>query len=432
MFFRSTLNYFFSSKLSEQTPLLTSDDEKIVNEVLVDSDKTAKKLMTVSIADKQRSKNLATYQTKPRLGVLKEVPIAIRLLKDSKKNLASYRKMEQSRLNCIGVFNITLILATPGISFTLMFMFHQRLSAIVWGGINAISPRYQHAANEHSTLINWYNEINQEIYNREDPVGYKRNNPCLDQIMQRYPYILKYDLKFRASPGGLDCEREHYIGMATPHYPSVMPDYCAMNQTQYTNPECNQLTDYLCDAIGGLFTCMDEYTSHLPEYQAKKAQFESQHASHMAELETTLDQLGPRLQALNNQSTWEPISTTFFAVATGLCSAWAIYLYRSWSNAKQEYENDINGLHPLEECLDKFIDNEHDRNYIINLAKELKISIKNFSLESLVDQLEKTTYALQKESSITFLMIVNRYGGLPREVSGLILEKAELPVLRPR
>ena len=248
MFFRSTLNYFFSSTSSERTPLLASNQEKPLNDVLIDFEDTAQTIVTVSKTDKQRSRNLATHPTKPRLGILREISTAIRLLKDSKKNLASYRKIEQTQLSCVGVINIVFILATPGVSFTLMFMLHQRLSAIVWRGLNTFLPSYQQAA----TFINWYNEvlnsINQEIYNREDPVG-EKENPCVNQMMQRYPYVVKYDVKFI---DGIACDSEHYIEMTTPHYSGPMPDYCAMNQTQYSNPECNQLTDYLCNAVGGV------------------------------------------------------------------------------------------------------------------------------------------------------------------------------------
>jgi hypothetical protein len=443
------LKRFFHSTTTDTTenlPFLSSNAEMQLEEVVEET--SLDKVDMVSIS---KPRHLKYLTPKPELSTAyDEIQLALTMLQESKKNFISYRTMQMKRIKFVGVYNIACLLTIPGISQAIMLKLHVDLSTMIWRKLEILKPIYEQACKERNTFMNWYNDkihqLDQTIAPCKDPMnsGYftpprsfrsrhpdrhpltihltgTSSHPCLDQMDKNAANYFFEEYFFNS-----DCDREHYIEMNSPHFSWKIPDYCAMNQIDYSRSICNKNLEYLCNSENKLLECMNEYASHLPEHQKLKDQFESQYVAHIAELNKNVFQVeGPR-NALMGQSTWEPISTTVFSLSALTAMAAALYLGCSWRNAVIEYKNDLQGSHSLDEGLQ----NPGDMAYISNLTAKLKISLKNITLEKLIQQLEATRAKEQpKESRIAFFKAAHR-AYLPFEITKKILEHAEM--IRPR
>lgn len=154
--------------------------------------------------------------------------------------------------------------------------------------------------------------------------------------------------------------------------------------------------------------------AQLPRAQQAAQEFQADHATQIAASDQALNNLQTSVDQLTTERTWEPTSTTLFAVTASTVVGLTIYLYKSWRNAYHEYQQDLVRPHALHACLK----NPKHLTRIINLTTALDMSLKDIPLEILIDALKA------RKTEATFLDVARIYG-VPQELSKEILQKAD-------
>jgi hypothetical protein len=383
----------FSRATTEKKLLLKNDSPSPLNEV-----KPISVSKPFNIARKFAEKK--TYD---------EIQACLVILNDAKKNLTSYRKSEEKHRIFLTVFNLACLLAAPGATFTLMFRLHEYLTTWVTPILSGLNQAIQ----ERDSFISWYDNELDKQYKLIDKYLHPESDCGYDTVNHAF-------LEFNSA---CKYNRLSYTG------PHGYLDLCALDPTTvYPIEPCLPQVLPLCEAEKKYFACFDTLYEQGSQAEQSLQQFKGEHVAHINSLNQRVNDFQ---SSIDSYSTWEPISTVTFTLTASACFSLAIYLFKNWRIARNEYKEDLARNHSLDECL---IDSEHLPR-IINLATSLDISLKNIPIEIFIYTLESRKLEIQpKEARISFLKAAHRIG-LPDPVTKKILDYADIlnpsPKLRP-
>jgi hypothetical protein len=381
----------FFSPPSVENRLLHKDS---LTDVLVD---TALANETVKV-----SRPFADVRESAKPSFYEEFEACIMFLNDAKKNLNSYRNQEKKRQNLLSLLKWASLLVTSGTTFGLIFKLHQYFSAMIQEKILALLPELNHAIQERDAFMSYYNgELD-------------RLNTVLDKAAYPFLYCDWTDRDNKVGRLQSLCWDIVDIAPSTQHAGSSFVDVCALVGHHNDKEECNQLIQSICEAQKEFFSCADGLYAQLPQAQQAAQQFQENHAAQRDEFDQSVNHLQSSVDQLTTESTWEPTSTTLFAVTASIFVGLSIYLYKNWRNAYHEYQQDLARPHALHACLK----NPKHLTRIINLTTDLDMSLKDVPLEILIDGLEA------RKAEVAFLDVAKRYG-VPPELSQDILNIAD-------
>jgi len=395
--------FFFQSLSRENKALLKHDS---LNEVVVESDSGNEMDVTVSAP-------FNVVHKPSRAAEYEEIKACITILQDAKKNLASYVTCQQKRLHFLGVYNLMCLLATSGVTFTLMLKLHEHLASLVQQKIAPLLPVLNQAIRERDLFMNWYHGELDKQYAAIDKYVHPESYCGYDNINNafiQFDSICSYPPLPRTRHGGRD-----YVKL------------CALNPDRvYPATLCEPQVEPLCEAELAYFACLDPLYDGRSQAEQSIRQFKADQAAQVNALNYRVNDLQLPVDAIKNH-TWEPISTGVFTLSATACFSLVIYLSISWRNAYHAYQNDLAAPHALPDCVAI-----NDLNRIMNLAAALDIPLplEGIVFDTLLSTLaSKKLEAQPKEARISFLQVAHRHQ-LPAEVSRLILEEAEM--IEPR
>lgn len=313
--------------------------------------------------------------------VLPEISQCIQLLQTSladKKNRLSSRVREQQLRQCIlGIYNVVCLLAVPGASLAVMLKLKDYLeekALSLWNMQMA-------AANQNVVALDaWYKA---ETAKHDDVLSRLTASACYYQEWGNLLYVVwKNRIAGACSYNG---ENMINVDAGTKDGLVSLPDFCEVDEFDCLDGGKPWILKSACEWKARYFSCEKNdvlWRTEETKRQLEMASFENVTASYEKQ-QSEFFASTYKLEAEKPHDFYEPLSIAAFALTSLASSVAMFYLVKSWKNACQEYEQDLQKTFYLEDCLDS-----QQLMKIINLTSMLNISLKDMSMQTLISKLK--------------------------------------------